>query len=116
MFNTFFTNIGHDLANKINYSGNNDFTYYLKKRQNHKFTFNEVNEQTVTTIIENLPAKSSCGYDDISSIFLKQITTSIIKPLTIVINQVLNNGIFPDKLKIAKVVPIFKKRRLPTNQ
>ena len=52
--------------------------------------------------------KNSCGYDDISSIFLKQITTSIIKPLTIVINQVLNNGIFPDKLKIAKVVPIFK--------
>ena len=53
-------------------------------------------------------AKNSCGYDDISSIFLKRITTSIIKPLTIVINQVLNNGIFPDKLKIAKVVPIFK--------
>ena len=66
-----------------------------------------MNDQTVTTIIENLPAKSSCGYDDISSIFLKQITTSISKPLTIVINQVLNNGIFPDKLKIAKVVPIF---------
>ena len=44
---------------------------------------------TVTTIIENLPPKRSCGYDDISSIFLKQITTSKIKPLTIVINQVL---------------------------
>ena len=25
------------------------------------------------------------------------------------INQVLHNGIFPDKLNIAKVVPIFKK-------
>ena len=36
----------------------------------------------------------------ISRIFLKRITTSIIKPLTIVINQVLNNGIFPDKLNI----------------
>ena len=108
MFNTFFTNIGNELANKINYSGTKDFTYYLRNRQNQKFTLNEVNEQTVTRIIENLPAKNSCGYDDISSIFLKRITTFIIKPLTIVINQVLNNGIFPDKLKIAKVVPIFK--------
>ena len=80
----------------------------MRNRQNQKFTLNEVNEQTVTRIIENIPAKNSCGYDDISSIFLKQIATSIIKPLTIVINQVLNNGIFPDKLKIAKVVPIFK--------
>ena len=108
MFNTFFTNIGKEIANKIKYSGTKDFTYYLRNRQNQKFTLNEVNEQTVTRIIENIPAKNSCGYDHISSIFLKQITTSIIKPLTIVINQVLNNGIFPDKLKIAKVVPIFK--------
>ena len=56
-----------------------------------------------------LSAKRSCGYDDMSSIFLKQITTSILKPLTIVINQVLDNRIFPDKLNIANVVPIFKK-------
>ena len=57
-----------------------------------------------------LSAKRSCGYDDMSSIFLKkQITISILKPLTIVINQVLDNRIFPDKLNIANVVPIFKK-------
>ena len=98
MFNTFFTNIGNELANKIKYYGTKDFTYYLRNKQNQKFTLNEVNEQTVTRILENIPAKNSCGYDDIS----------IIKPLTIVINQVLNNGIFPDKLNIAKVVPIFK--------
>ena len=52
-----------------------------------------------------------------SSEFLKQIKTSIIKPLTLVINQIFNTGIFPDKLKIAKVVPIFKKgdETLPNN-
>ena len=76
-----------------------------------------VNEQSVTKIIENLPPKSSCGFDDMSSKFFKQITTSIIKPLILVINQIFNTGIFPDNLKIAKVVPIFKKGddTLPNN-
>ena len=40
---------------------------------------------------------------------LKVIAPVIIKPLTLLINQVLNTGTFPDKLKIAKVIPIFKK-------
>ncbi len=31
------------------------------------------------------------------------------KPLTIIINQMLKTGIFPDQLKIAKVMPIHKK-------
>ena len=31
------------------------------------------------------------------------------KPLTLLINQVLNTEQFPDKLKVAKVIPIFKK-------
>ena len=30
----------------------------------------------------------------------------IVKPLQIIINQALTTGIFPDKLKIAKVQPI----------
>ncbi len=31
------------------------------------------------------------------------------KPITLIINQMLNTGIFPDKLKIAKILPIYKK-------
>ena len=40
---------------------------------------------------------------------LKFLLPAVIKPLTIVINQSLATGIFPDELKIAKVMPFFKK-------
>jgi hypothetical protein len=40
---------------------------------------------------------------------IKTIKHEILKPLTIIINQTLNTGIFPDNLKIAKVIPLYKK-------
>ena len=40
---------------------------------------------------------------------LKSITNEIVLPVTLIINQYLTTGIFPDKLKVAKVIPIFKK-------
>ncbi len=40
---------------------------------------------------------------------LKSIKNILAEPLTIVINQMLNTGIFLDLLKIAKVIPIYKK-------
>ncbi len=40
---------------------------------------------------------------------MKTIKDVLIKPLTIIINQILNTGIFPDKIKIAKISPIHKK-------
>jgi len=40
---------------------------------------------------------------------LQIIEPVILKLLTIVINQVLCTGMFPDKLKIAKVIPLFEK-------
>ena len=51
----------------------------------------------------------SKGYDGISTEHLKLINKDISKCLTLIINQSLNSGIFPGKLKIAKVTPIFKK-------
>ena len=30
------------------------------------------------------------------------------KTVTLLINQILNTGIFPDKVNIAKIIPIFK--------
>ena len=61
------------------------------------------------TIITNLPNKNSCRFDGLSTTILKYIKGIIIKPLTLIINQILDTRAFPANLKRAKIIPIFKK-------
>ena len=39
---------------------------------------------------------------------LKSIIDCVVKPLTYICNQSLATGVFPNKMKIAKVIPIYK--------
>ncbi len=48
-------------------------------------------------------------FDDISMNLIKNTKMLLIEPLTIIINQMITNVIVPDKLKISKVIPIYKK-------
>ena len=68
-------------------------------------------------IINKISPKSSFGQDNISTILLKTVSAEIYETLTLIINQSLSTGIFPDKLKIAKIKPIFKKENpnIPDN-
>ena len=108
-FNSYFTNIGPNLANNIHNVNPINHLSYLNSLDNNVFHFQDIDESLVELIIDNFPSKNSCGYDGISLRLLKFCKLTIIKPLTLIIRQVLNTGIFPEKLKIAKVIPIFKK-------
>ena len=59
--------------------------------------------------IDNLENKNSSGHDGISNTLLKTIKNDISQSLTIIINQMLTTGIFPDAFKLSKVLPLFKK-------
>ncbi len=63
----------------------------------------------MSQIIDKLAPNISFGFDGISSKLIKTVTDALIKPMTIIINQMLTTGIFPDKLKIAKIIPVYKK-------
>ena len=58
--------------------------------------------------MSNIKSKTSSGYDHISTKLLKSIQHVLIPAISHLINQSINTGIFPDQLKIAKVVLIFK--------
>ena len=108
-FNHIFTETGPNLAENIPCTTANNFTKFLKNKNKNGFRFTEIQEESVSQIINNLPNKNSYSCDGISSKLLKLIEPDIVKPLTLLINQVLNTGQFPDKLKVAKVISIFKK-------
>ncbi len=108
IFNNYFTNIGPNLAKQITSDCNLNYTNFLKQNISSRFNFVNVTEHEVHQIINKLKGKSSYGYDLLSTLLLKQIYKPILPVLTCIINQTLKTGIFPDKLKIAKVIPVFK--------
>ena len=74
-----------------------------------RITFDCVSESTVMRVNKMLVAKNSTGIDSISTNMLQKLAPVVINPLTHIINQSLCTGIFPNRLKIAKVILLFKK-------
>ena len=106
-FNIFFANIGPIQSSSINYTGDKTFDAYLKEPNRISFEYEYVNESTIMTIITNLPNKNSCGFDGLSTTILTYIKGIIIKPLTLIINQILDTEVFSTNLKIAKIIQFF---------
>jgi len=67
-----------------------------------------VSPQDIIDITNKIKPKYNSGQDEISTKLMKATITRIINPITHIINQSLQTGIVPNKMKIAKVVPIFK--------
>ena len=106
--NDFFVNIGRDLAATINTS-DNEYKQYLHSSTSPTFNFEQITPQTVKKIIESLHSKTSSASDNINTILIKALKEELAKPLAIIANQIINTAIFPPSMKIAKVIPIFKK-------
>ena len=108
-FNTYFANIGYNLASKMKNNSNTTYDDFLSNPSLSSFTFQPITEETIINIIDKLESKNSQSHDGLSSKYLKVIKHETSKAITLIVNQSLNTGIFPDKLKCAKVIPIYKK-------
>ena len=62
----------------------------------------------VFLLLESIDCKKSFGYDKIHPLLLSSAALEIFRPVAYTINLTLKQGIFPDDLNIAKVIPIFK--------
>ena len=108
-FNSFFQNIGPTLSANIPQHKHITIKTFLKEKIAFSFEFSLLEQETVFKIISKINSKHSCGHDDISTMLMKNICPLILSPITLIFNQSLSTGIFPDRLKIAKIIPLFKK-------
>jgi len=73
------------------------------------FELTPTNEAEIYSVICKLAPKKSSGWDEISVQTLKKISLFILQPLCHLINFSFATGKFPKNMKIAKIIPIFKK-------
>jgi hypothetical protein len=68
-----------------------------------------ITENEVEKAAKALKNKLSTGIDEIPDCVVKQCTKVLKRPLTNIYNASLESGIFPDQLKVAEVIPLYKK-------
>ena len=68
-----------------------------------------VTEEEINDVIVNLDPNKASGPDFISNKMIKNVARAIAKPLCILFNRSLCEGVFPDIWKLYNLVPLFKK-------
>ena len=107
-FNNYFCGIGKSLADQIKDSCNKDPSHFLRNRIPESIFIAPTYPQEIERIISSLPNSSSSGPESFSSFFIKTASTVLASPLSFIFNCCIENGIFPELLKISKVIPLFK--------
>jgi hypothetical protein len=105
--NQHFETVGTQLNNAfVNTQHNAE--KYMKKTTDNSINLCKTTEKEVLDIIDKLPNKSSSGPDGISQLLLKKVAPEITPIITKLINLAIKNKVYPNCLKISKIIPIFK--------
>ena len=111
-FNKFFVSVGKRMAAKISAHDKPPDTQSnlnkIKKISNSIF-LSPCTPQEVFNLITKLKDRKALRTIDIETRFIKLANPVISTFLSNLFNVCLNTGVYPDSLKIAEVIPIFKK-------
>ena len=105
-FNEHFINIGSNLAQQI--SQPNHPPEFFINRVDKVFTFREIFEEEVLTLLLNMSTNKATGMDRLSIKLVKLSAPLITHAMTVIFNKSIVSGTFPCEWKISKVTPVYK--------
>ena len=115
-FNEYFSNIGPDLASKLDMPKCN-FETYVKKSTSEFAAFQPTTVNDIFNLLCGLSSNKATGIDKISCKIIKIAAPAIADSLTHIFNQAITLSSFPDQWKVASVTPLYKngQRNIPGN-
>ena len=106
--NEFFVNTGPSLVKNNRPIENKTCQMYMNKTTLTSLQVNLIDATIFAKIVSSLHTKTSSGHYCVLVKLLKYLSPAIREPLIPIINQSMLTGIFPEKLKIAEVIHLFK--------
>ena len=104
-FNKYFISVGSVLEKQLGKSQTDPLSYVDTNEQALRIP--QIVSDEIQSVISKLN-NSSPGCDNIPPKIGKLFVDQYIEPLTYLSNKSIAQGVFPDELKLAQVVPIFK--------
>ena len=114
--NKFFCGVGKMVYDKIP-KINGNFTNYLQNSITENFFLSAVTPIDVFKELSNLNNNKASGPDDLKPKLVKTCKLQFLKPLTILYNKSIEQGVYPSDFKLSKVIALYKKesRSMPSN-
>ena len=115
IFKNYFSTIASNLVNKLPVAPN-IFTeastlrfYEANNITPNSFNFHEIDENYIYKQLISINPHKAAGIDNISGRFLKDGSKVLARPISQICNLSIKLSTFPQKCKIAKITPLYKK-------
>ena len=108
VFNNYFATVAEKTEENINPS-HKHFSHFLKNRHYNSFFLSPTSKSEIHSVIFSLDSNKSVGPNSIPIKILKLLKNDISSQLADIFNISFSTGVFPTILKVAKVVPVYKK-------
>jgi hypothetical protein len=79
------------------------------KKRYKEISWKPISSYEISRIIQSMENKNSYGYDEMPITIIKRCVDILPEPLADFFNKCYKSGIFPDELKVARVLPVYKK-------
>ncbi len=107
-FNNFFSTIGSKIASSIPHSTIDPLSYIPDSPNTPQLNINPTGPSQIIDLLKSFANKPTLELDGISIKLLRFVSHEIAVPLSHIYNLSISQGIFPEKFKTARIVPVYK--------